>query len=76
VGDELQPERKAETLSRWVKHSSVGVQFMLTIVVCTGGGYALDRWLDLEKPWFALGGALLGCAAAMWLIIQTFGKRM
>ena len=67
---------QSEALSRWVKHSSVGVQFVLTIVVCIGGGYALDRWLGNEKPWFSLAGGIFGCAGAMWLLIRTFGKKL
>jgi len=37
----------------------LGWQIASTLVVFTLGGYGLDVWLG-TKPWFLLGGALLG----------------
>jgi len=46
----------------------LGWQIATTLLVFTGGGYALDRWLG-TLPWFLLGGAVFGIAG---VFIQIF----
>jgi F0F1-type ATP synthase assembly protein I len=46
----------------------LGWQIATTLLIFTGGGYALDRWLG-TLPWFLLIGAALGMVG---VFIQIF----
>ncbi len=48
----------------------LGVQIGASMAVFSGGGYALDRWLD-TSPWGILGGATLGMVGIVFLIIRV-----
>lgn len=74
--DTAAAKRMAQGLGRWVKYSAVGMQFVGVIVACIGLGWAVDRWVGTDKPWFALAGALLGIGGGMWRLIAEFGKRL
>ncbi|HXE79496.1 MAG TPA: AtpZ/AtpI family protein [Vicinamibacterales bacterium] len=50
--------------------SSVGIAFVLSIVIGTGLGYALDRWLD-TSPWFFLFGFIVGVAAGVVSVVRV-----
>lgn len=68
--------RAARGLGAWARHSAVGMQFVGTIVACGALGWGLDRWVGTGKPWFALGGLLLGIGGGMYVLIREFGRRM
>lgn len=44
--------------------STVGLSFVLAIVMGFGGGYLIDGWLG-SKPWFTFLGFFLGLAAGI-----------
>lgn len=44
--------------------STLGMSFVLAIVMGFGGGYLLDQWLG-TSPWLTLLGFLVGIAAAI-----------
>jgi ATP synthase protein I len=44
--------------------STLGLSFVLAIVMGFGGGYLLDRWLGTE-PWLTFLGFILGIAAGV-----------
>ena len=44
--------------------STLGLSFVLAIVMGFGGGYLLDRWLG-TSPWFTFIGFIVGILAAV-----------
>ena len=44
--------------------STIGMSFVLALVLGFGGGYLLDGWLG-SKPWFTFLGFFLGLAAGI-----------
>jgi ATP synthase protein I len=44
--------------------STVGLSFVLAIVLGFGGGYLVDGWLN-TKPWFTFLGFFVGLAAGI-----------
>ena len=44
--------------------STLGLSFVLAIVMGFGGGYLLDQWLG-TSPWLTLIGFVVGIAAAV-----------
>lgn len=44
--------------------STLGLSFVVAIVMGFGGGYLLDRWLG-TSPWLTFLGFLVGIAAAI-----------
>lgn len=49
---------------------SLGVELVVAVLLCAGGGALLDRWLE-SKPWFMLLGLLLGLAVGMWNLYRA-----
>ena len=48
----------------------LGVQFVVTILVCLFAGQWLDRKLG-TTPWLVLAGVLLGAALGMWMMVRA-----
>jgi ATP synthase protein I len=44
--------------------STIGLSFVMAIVLGFGGGYFLDKWLG-TKPWFMFLGFFVGLAAGI-----------
>jgi ATP synthase protein I len=44
--------------------STIGLSFVMAIVIGFGGGYFLDHWLG-TKPWFMFLGFFVGLAAGI-----------
>lgn len=44
-----------------------------TVLVGTGGGFLLDRWLG-TRPAFVLIGFLLGVVAGLYYIVRALGR--
>jgi ATP synthase protein I len=56
--------------------STLGLSFVMAIVIGFGGGYLLDGWLG-TKPWLSFLGFFLGFAAAIvnvYRIMQLANK--
>lgn len=49
----------------------LGLNFIISILICAGGGYWLDKWLG-TLPLFMLVGSLLGFVAGLYVIWQKF----
>ena len=50
--------------------STVGLSFVLAIVMGFGGGYLLDGWLG-TSPWFTLLGFVVGIAAGVMNVYRV-----
>ena len=49
---------------------SLGLQFVVTVLVCLFAGQWLDRRLG-TTPWLLLAGVLLGGALGMWTMLRV-----
>jgi F0F1-type ATP synthase assembly protein I len=58
-----------EHAGAWLKYTTVGLQFVVVLLLPIGGGYWLDGKLN-TLPWFTLAGFLLGAVAAMVGVIR------
>ena len=52
----------------------MGIGLAVTVLVCLGGGYWLDRRFG-TKPLFFLIGAVVGLGAAGWQFYRAVGTR-
>lgn len=55
----------------YTRYAGLGFEILACMLLFVGGGYALDRWLEPEKPWFTLGLSLFGCVCAIILMIRS-----
>ena len=58
-----------ESLREASPYLGLGMQLGFSIVVFTGGGYLLDRWLG-TIPWLTVGGALIGMVAMFAQVLR------
>lgn len=65
------PDEKGSSRNLASKSNLLGLgwQIASTLLVFTGGGYALDRWLD-TLPWFLIAGALFGMVGVFYQILR------
>lgn len=72
-----QPPRKATSLAETVRTlgplTSVGISFVLAIVMGAGLGIGLDRWLG-TSPWGFLAFFAIGVTAGILNVYRAFGK--
>jgi F0F1-type ATP synthase assembly protein I len=72
-----EPPRKPSTLAETVRTlgplTSVGISFVLAIVMGAGIGLALDRWLG-SSPWGFLVFFAIGVVAGILNVYRAFGK--
>ncbi len=72
-----QPPRKATSLADTMRTlgplTSVGISFVLAIVMGAGIGLALDKWLG-SSPWGFLVFFAIGVAAGILNVYRAFGK--
>jgi len=54
--------------------AGVGFAFVISIVLGTGGGYLLDRWLG-TSPWFFFLGFILGVVAGVVTVFRAANIR-
>ncbi len=52
-----------------VEFLTLGLTVAVTLVVCGGIGFVVDRWLG-TSPWFTLAGVVLGIAASVTLTVS------
>lgn len=55
------------------RYSSVGVQMVLMICLCTWGGLKLDEYFETSKHLWTAGMALFGVIASMVYILRVVG---
>lgn len=53
--------------------STVGISFVLAILIGVGAGVVLDRWLG-TRPWFFFIFFVLGFAAGILNVYRTAGR--
>lgn len=63
-------ERAADPGQGWARWMSVGLEFGLAVALCTWGGWWLDGRMGWS-PWGTLGGALLGVASGLYLLVKA-----
>jgi ATP synthase protein I len=63
----------ADTVRTLGALSTVGISFVLAIVIGTWAGWALDRWLG-TSPWFFFLFFLFGLVAGALNVYRTAGK--
>jgi F0F1-type ATP synthase assembly protein I len=64
------PEQRAQWF-RMTEASSVGIEMVVAITVCTLGGYYIERYLTHWSPWTTLIGVALGCMTAANAVVRT-----
>ncbi|RMG68398.1 MAG: AtpZ/AtpI family protein [Bacteroidetes bacterium] len=69
--EDNRPAKKKPLLHDYVRYTGLGFEILACILIFAGAGYGLDHWLQTEKPWFLLALSLVGCAAAIYLMIRT-----
>ena len=52
-----------------MRFATVGMEFVMTIALLTGGGLLLDRWLGTRAA-FTMLGAFCGFAAATYRLVR------
>lgn len=67
-------DKNKNPLHDYVRYAGLGFEILACILFFAGAGYGLDQWLETEKPWFTLALSLVGCAAAMYLMIRALNK--
>ncbi len=48
----------------------MAIQMAVIIVLGAYGGRALDNWVATDKPYFTVGGSLLGIGAALYITLK------
>ncbi|HSL24216.1 MAG TPA: AtpZ/AtpI family protein [Vicinamibacterales bacterium] len=65
--------RRIQTIKTIGALSTVGISFVLAIVLGVAAGYFLDRWLG-TSPWLFLLGFVFGLAAGVLNVVRTSQK--
>ncbi|TAE49622.1 MAG: AtpZ/AtpI family protein [Bacteroidetes bacterium] len=65
---------KPSPRNEYLKYAGLGFEILACVLLFVGAGYGLDRLAGTAKPWFLLTFSLIGCAAALFLIIRKFGN--
>lgn len=65
------PDAQRRTLGKYLRYSTVGLQFFLSILIFTGGGVWLDRKLGTEVV-FTLLGLSLGFGGGLYSLYRDF----
>ena len=65
---------KKKPTNNYMKYTSLGFEFLACILLFVGIGYGLDSWVETERPWFMLVFSLLGCGAAIYLLVRKIGN--
>jgi F0F1-type ATP synthase assembly protein I len=56
---------------RMTEASSVGIEIVVAITVCSLGGYYIERYLTHWSPWTTLIGIALGCMTAARAVVRA-----
>ena len=66
------PKDDGRTQNSWLRYSTLGVQFAVTLVVFVLLGTWADRRFGTD-PWLTVTGSLVGIGAGMYLLIRQTG---
>ena len=61
----------ASGVGAYVKYTTIGIQFLLSMLVPLGLGFWLDGLLG-TSPWLVAAGAMLGAVGAMAWVFYSF----
>jgi F0F1-type ATP synthase assembly protein I len=65
---------KDRTGSTWLRYSHIGIQFCATFLLFVLAGTWADERLP-TKPWLTVAGAMLGMAAATYLLVRETSRK-
>lgn len=68
--DEAPPPGRA-TWFQYSEASSVGIEMVVAITVCTVGAHYIERYLTHWSPWTTLIGIALGCMTAANAVVRA-----
>lgn len=66
--------KKPSQFGQWAKYTQLGVQLVVTILVCIFAGHWADGYFGFEKPWLTLTGSILGIALGMYQFLKGLPK--
>ncbi len=72
---DAQREERISTIKAIGALSTVGLSFVLAIVIGVAAGYYLDKWLG-TKPWLFFLGFIFGLTAGILNVYRTSSKFM
>ena len=67
------PKDDGRTQNSWLRYSTLGVQFAVTLVVFVLLGTWADRRFGTD-PWLTIAGSLFGIFASMYLVIREVAR--
>ncbi|HEY7288358.1 MAG TPA: AtpZ/AtpI family protein [Vicinamibacterales bacterium] len=67
-------EQFQESVERAAPAAGASYTLIGAIIVLGGIGYAIDAWRG-TRPWFLVGGLLLGVVVGMWELAKTVWHR-
>ena len=56
---------------QWTDASSVGIEMVVAITICTVAAYYIERYLTHWSPWTMLIGVVLGCITAAKAVLRA-----
>lgn len=54
----------------YLRYAGLGVEILVAMLLCAGGGYLADQYLGTKTPWFLLLGCFLGIVYVISTIIR------
>ena len=67
-------DKKKTKVNSYAKYSGIAIQMGVIIVVGTFGGLKIDRYLNLNFPFFTLSLSILSVGIAIYLAIKDIIK--
>jgi F0F1-type ATP synthase assembly protein I len=68
------PDEELPRRAVWFQYSeasSVGIEMVVSVVVCTVGAHYIERYLTHWSPWTTLIGVALGCMTAANAVVRA-----
>jgi F0F1-type ATP synthase assembly protein I len=69
--EETEGPPKRAVWFQYSEASSVGIEMVVSVTVCTIGAYYIERYLTHWSPWTTLIGVALGCMTAANAVIRA-----
>ena len=54
----------------YMQYISIGIELVITVIICIAIGYFTDKKIGLHTPWFTLLGALVGLTMGLYNFIK------